>query len=151
LKSQRDFRNYLAGAALAFGVVLLTSQLLQLMYGGLSLADREPLYSLIMNIYLASHLAGGFLGGYLVARVRGTDFIQTGTVTAVLAYIFEFVYNIVVEGAFTDIYAMLSLLIGGIIGAMFFRARMERERITTVKKTEEPKPSQEPVEPVKQG
>jgi hypothetical protein len=46
---------------------------------------------------------------------------------------------------------MLSLLIGGIIGAMFFRARMERERITTVKKTEEPKPSQEPVEPVKQG
>jgi predicted membrane-bound spermidine synthase len=121
------------------------------MYGGLSLADREPLYSLIMNIYLASHLAGGFLGGYLVARVRGKDFIQTGTVTAVLAYIFEFVYNIVVEGAFTDIYAMLSLLIGGIIGAMFFRARMERERITTVKKTEEPKPSQEPVEPVKQG
>jgi hypothetical protein len=151
LKSQRDFRNYLAGAALAFGVVLLTSQILQLMYGGLSLTDREPLYSLIMNIYLASHVAGGFLGGYLVARVRGKDFIQTGTVTAVLAYIFEFVYNIVVESAFTDIYAMLSLLIGGIVGAMFFRARMERDRITTVRKIEEPKPSQKPVEPIKMG
>jgi hypothetical protein len=100
LKSQRDFRNYLAGAALAFGVVLMTSQILQLMYGGLSLADRELLYSLIMNIYLAAHLAGGFLGGYLVARVRGKDFIQTGTVTAVLAYIFEFVYNILVEGVY---------------------------------------------------
>ena len=99
-----------------------------------------------MNIYLATHLAGGFLGGYLVARVRGKDFIHTGTVTAVLAYIFEFVYNIVVECAFTDLYAMLSLPIGGIIGAMFFRARVERERITEVRKTEEPKPSQEPVD-----
>lgn len=117
------------------------------MYGGLSLADRDPLYSLIMNVYLAAHLAGGFLGGYLVARVRGRDFIQTGTVTAVLAYIFEFAYNIVVEGAFTDIYAMLSLLIGGIVGAMFFRARMERERITRVIKTEDPKPLQEPLNP----
>ena len=99
-----------------------------------------------MNIYLASHLAGGFLGGYLVARVRRADYIMTGTVTAVLAYIFEFVYNMVVEATLTDIYAMLSLLIGGIIGAMFLRAKLERERIAGLKKTEEPKPSPEPQE-----
>ena len=121
MKSQRDFRNYLAGGALAFGVVLLTSQILRLIYGGL-----------IMNIYFAAHLAGGFLGGYLVARVRGKDFTQTGTVTAVMAYILEFVYMYLFEGEFTDYYAVLSLLIGGIIGAMFFRARMERERISAL-------------------
>ncbi len=140
MKSQRDFRNYLAGAALAFGVVLLFSQVLQLMYGGLAPADRESVYSLIMNVYLASHLAGGFLGGYLVARVRRADYIMTGTVTAVLAYIIEFVYNLVVEATLTDIYAMVSLLIGAIIGAMFLRAKLERERIAGLRKTEEPKP-----------
>ncbi len=81
-----------------------------------------------MNIYLSAHLVGGFSGGYLVARVKSIDYIQVGTVTAILAYIFEFIYNIVFEAAMTDIYAAVSLLIGGIIGAMFFRARIEREK-----------------------
>jgi CHASE2 domain-containing sensor protein len=146
LKSQRDFRNYLAGAALAFGVVLLTSQILQVMYGGLAQADRESVYTLIMNIYLASHVGGGLLGGYLVARVRRADYIMAGTVTAVLAYIFEFAYNLIIEATLTDIYAMLSLLIGAIIGAMFLRAKLERERIAGLKRTEENKPSPEPQE-----
>jgi uncharacterized protein YneF (UPF0154 family) len=139
LKSERDFRNYLAGAALAFGVVLLSSQILQLLFGGNSVAAGSELYSLIVNIYLTAHLVGGFLGGYLVARVRRADYIQTGTVTGILAYIFEFIYNIVVEGAMTDIYAAVSLLIGGIIGSMFFRSKMEREKMVS-KKPEEPKP-----------
>ena len=124
------FRNYLAGAALAFGVVLLTSQILQLILGGLSLAEREPLFELIMNIYLVSHLAGGFIGGYLVARVKGTNYVQTGTTVAMLAYIFEFVYNIVVEGSWTDLYAVLTLLIGGIIGSVFFKFRLDKNRLT---------------------
>lgn len=144
MKSERDFRNYLAGAALAFGVVLLTSQILQLIFGGVNVGVGDELYSLIVNIYLSAHLVGGFLGGYLVARVRRADYIQTGTVTAILAYIFEFVYNIVVEAAMTDIYAAVSLLIGGIIGAMFFRAKTERGKITSAKKPEEPKPAPEP-------
>lgn len=144
MKSERDFRNYLAGAALAFGVVLLTSQILQLIFGGVSVGVGDELYNLIVNIYLSAHLVGGFLGGYLVARVRRADYIQTGTVTAILAYIFEFVYNIVVEAAMTDIYAAVSLLIGGIIGAMFFRAKTERGKITLAKKPEEPKPAPEP-------
>lgn len=145
MKSQRDFRNYLAGAALAFGVVLLTSQILQLIYGRVSAEEAEALYSLILNIYLAAHIAGGFLGGYLVARVRRTDYIQTGTMTAIIAYIFEFVYNIVVESVATDVYAVVSLLIGGIIGAMFFKSKTEREKIASVKKSDEPKPSPEPL------
>ncbi len=39
MKSERDFRNYLAGAALAFGIILLTSQILQLIFGGVSVAE----------------------------------------------------------------------------------------------------------------
>jgi hypothetical protein len=78
--------------------------------------------------------------------VRKTDFIMTGTITAVLAYIFEFVYNLVVLQTLTDIYAMVSLLIGAIVGAMFLRASLERERIVGLKKTEEHKPALESVE-----
>jgi hypothetical protein len=133
LKSERDFRNYLAGAALAFGIVLLSSQILQLLFGGNSVEAGSELYSLIVNIYLTAHLVGGFLGGYLVARVRRADYIQTGTVTGILAYIFEFIYNIFVERAMTDIYAAVSLLIGSIMGAMFFRAKMERGKIISKK------------------
>jgi len=138
LKSQRDFRNYLAGAALAFGVVLLVTQVLQLMYGGLPLAEREAIYSLIMTVYLASNLVGGFLGGYLVARVRRADYIITGTVTAVLAYVFEFTYNLIVEATLTDIYSLLSLMIGAIVGVMFLRVKLER--MPALRKTEEHKP-----------
>ena len=143
MKSERDFRNYLAGAALAFGIVLLSSQILQLLFGGNSVEAGSELYSLIVNIYLTAHLVGGFLGGYLVARVRRADYIQTGTVTGILAYIFEFIYNIFVERAMTDIYAAVSLLIGSIMGAMFFRSMMERGKIR-VKKSKEQKPAAEP-------
>ena len=143
MKSERDFRNYLAGAALAFGVVLLTSQIIKLVFGETSIVEGDALYSLIFNIYLIAHLGGGFFGGYLVARVRRIDYIQTGTVTAILAYIFEFVYNLIIEPIHLDIYAVVSLLIGGIIGAMFFRAKTERGRITSAKKPEEPKTAPE--------
>jgi hypothetical protein len=91
-----------------------------------------------MQIYLAAHIVGGFGGGYLVARVKQTDFIQTGTVTAIVAYIFEVIYNFVVEGSNTDIYAAISLLVGGIVGAMFYRARTERARILA-KQADKPK------------
>jgi hypothetical protein len=138
LKSERDFRNYLAGAALSFGIVLLTSQILQIIYGGASETDITAAYDLIMQVYLAAHVIGGFAGGYLVARVKQTDFIQTGTVTAIVAYIFEVIYNFVVEGSNTDIYAAISLLVGGIVGAMFYRAKTEKARIVA-KKPVEPK------------
>jgi hypothetical protein len=131
LKSQRDFRNYLAGAALAFGVVLLVNQVLQLMYGGLALADRESVYALIMEFNIASHIIGGGLGGYLVARVRRTNYILTGTLTAVIAIIFEFSYNELIYQQPIGIYEILCLLIGGIIGAMFMRARLGSNRITS--------------------
>ena len=147
MKSERDFRNYLAGAALSFGVVLLSSQILQLVFGGETVEVGSELYSWIINIYLAAHLLGGALGGYLVARVRNADFIQVGTVTAIMAYIFEFIYNVVFEGAATDIYAAVSLLIGGIIGAMFYRARTERARILAKKPVEgsaAPEPDKKP-------
>jgi len=128
LKSERDFRNYLGGAALAFGIVLLSSEILHLVFGGVSEADAASLYPTILDIYLAVHVVGGFLGGYLVARVRHTGFIQTGIITAVIAFVFEFVYNIVVLQAVTDLYALVSLLIGCIIGAVVLRARIGGEK-----------------------
>lgn len=139
MKSERDFRNYLAGAALAFGVVLLTSQIMALVFGGTNLEEGSELYNLLLNIYLLAHVVGGILGGYLVARVRRSDFIQTGTVTAILAYIFEFAYNVLVEHVFTDIYAVISLLIGSIVGAMLYRARTEKSRIVSKKTEDKPK------------
>ena len=129
MKRDHDLGNYLAGGALAFGVVLLTSQVLLLIFSGLSAEELESIFGMLTNIYLASHVVGGFIGGYLVARRRATDYIMTGTVTAILAYIFEFLYNILVERALTDIWALLSLLIGGIVGSMFYRAKLERTKL----------------------
>ena len=123
MKRQSGFRDYLAGAALAFGIVLFSSLILQIAYGGLSPEDREPLYGFVITVYLSAHISGGFLGSYLVARARRNNFIKIGIITAALAYIFEFVYNIVVEAAFTDIYALLSLLIGCIIGSLIFKVK----------------------------
>ena len=150
MKSQRDFRNYLAGAALAFGVVLLTIQIIIILFGGLSEGELLANDSLIWNIIYGSNLGGGLLGGYLVARHRKTDYIQTGTLVAVLAYIFEFIFSIIIERLPMDIWSSVSLLLGGIIGAMFFKSRMEHGRIMGVNKAEEPKPSQGPSELVKQ-
>ncbi len=144
MQGQRLFRNYLAGAALAFGVVLLASQVLQLMFGGLGQTEKEALYSLIINTYLAAHVAGGFIGGYLVSRVKGSGFVQIGTVVAVLAYIFEFIYNIVVEGVWTDLYAALALLIGGIVGALFFKSRIDKVRLAVKSGEEKKAPQIEP-------
>ena len=123
LKRERDLRNYLAGGALAFGVVLLVSQILLFAFGGLPTEELEAIFGLLTTLYLSSHVVGGFIGGYLVARRRRFDYIMTGTVTAIIAYIFEFIYNLVVERALTDIWALFSLLIGGILGSMFYRAK----------------------------
>ena len=142
MKNERNFRNYLAGAARAIGVVLLVSQVIQIIYGGHDPTDQS-VYNLLMNVYLASHVGGGFLGGYLVARVRQADYIQTGTITAVLAYIFEFVYYLIFYAVPTDIYAIVSLLIGSIIGAMFLRAKLERDRIAGLRNTKETKSTPE--------
>jgi hypothetical protein len=146
LKSQRDFRNYLAGAALAFGVVLLALQIMIILFSGMNETELQANDSLIWNMIYGANLVGGLLGGYLVARHRKIDYIQTGTVVAALAYIFEIIYSVVLEKIPLDIWSTLSLLIGGIFGSMFFRAQMERKRIAGLKMTEENKPSLEPQE-----
>ena len=69
MKSECNFRNYLSGAVLAFGTVLLTSQVVAIAYGGFWQTDID-----------FAALVGGFLGGYLVARVLRKDYIQTGTI-----------------------------------------------------------------------
>ena len=72
-----------------------------------------------------------------MARVRRSNFIQVGLVTALLAYIFEVLYYGIVEGVLLNsIYVPISLILGGIIGAMFYRARTERERILARKPAE---------------
>ena len=134
MKTERDFRNYLAGAALAFGIILITFQLTRILLAGWSIEELTSIEPLLSNVWLGAHLIGGLIGGFLVARKRQVDYIQTGTLVAVLAYIFEFIYNFLVENMSTDIYALVSLMIGGIVGAMFFRAGIERGKLESSKR-----------------
>jgi hypothetical protein len=129
LKSERNFRNYLAGAALAFGFVLLAEQITWFASKGLNQQQLESIISLISGTYIISHVFGSFVGSYLVARRKRADYIFTGTVVAVLAYVFEFIYNIIVTETSTSIWALLSLILGGVSGAIIFGIRSERNRI----------------------
>ena len=128
--SQRDLQSYFAGAALAFGVILLTIQIITMLFGGLSEAELLAKDSLIWNIIYVSNLAGGLLGGNIVARHQKKDYTQTGVIVGILAYVFEFTYSKVIDQLPIDIWSSICLILGGIIGAILFRVRMESGRIT---------------------
>lgn len=119
-ESPKVMEEYVAGASLAFGVVLLVQEGVGAYYAwariGPEIIRGEHLFALFAGI----HLIGGFLGGYLVCRRSGEKTIRAGVVTALLAYIIEFVYNLIFAGSFGgNLLAMLSLVIGSIIGAAY--------------------------------
>ena len=138
LKTKRDSKTYIAGAVLAFGIVLLALQLTLMLLVRGSAEDLITFNGTLLSIMYGSNLLGGFFGGYLVARHRQTDYLQTGTLVGALAYIFENIYNVFLERMPIDLYVFASLLFGGIIGSMFFRARVERIRLKKVNKDPTP-------------
>lgn len=106
--SRKSFGLYLAGGALAFGVILIAIQILGLFVASTDQVELQVYGPALYSVWLSSHTRGGVLGGFLVSRRRGRDYILTGTVVAVLAYIFEFVYRNFIEGISTGMASFFS-------------------------------------------
>lgn len=121
-RSERVFREYMAGASLAFGLVLITLQLLNVYYDyrGVGLEGLAGYADEFFTLFLALHIAGGALGGYLVGRRREEKPLQAGLVTAVIAYMIEYLYYIIFERAFPgSLWALFGFVGGGVVGALF--------------------------------
>ena len=122
-------KEYLAGASLAFGLVLLTFQGLNAYYAytGVGQEGLAGYAEAFFTLFLGVHITGGVLGGYLVGRRREEKAIQAGVFTGLIAYIIEFIYYLIFEGSFPGSpWAVLSFVGGGAIGA--YLATVQRQR-----------------------
>ena len=121
MSNQRTLRNYAAGAAIIFGIVLFTFQLITLIL--LMLGKAQEDIPALDIIYILVHIIGGVLGSYLVARRVEEDHLQVGVVTVVMAYLFEAIYSLIFgQTLLTDMYVLGSLIIGGLIGAILAKS-----------------------------
>jgi hypothetical protein len=131
---ERSFKNYLAGAAISFSVVLIVTQVVALYFAGLSEEEAMSLDYLRFNLLLAANFLGGALGSFLVARKVGEDYFQVGIVTAICSYILESGYFLFFgEGSSSDVLVIVSLLSGGVIGSLFAKADAEKRRLAESK------------------
>jgi hypothetical protein len=136
-EDQRDsFRVYFAGASLAFGLPFLTIELLALIYGG-----SENVLSIFSTLFIALHFVGGLLGGYSAARIAKGDLIRVGTVTGVLAYIFQqVVFTIFYGGGVVgDAWTMIGLIGGSSVGAVIYKSRVDAYSRIMSRRAEEEK------------
>lgn len=117
-ESPKVMREYVAGASLAFGVVLLVQEGIGAYYAWTGVGSETISGEFLFVLFAVIHFIGGFLGGYLVLRRNREKTIRAGAATALLAYIIEFVYNLIFVGSFGgNLLAILSLVVGSIIGA----------------------------------
>jgi len=119
-------REYLAGASLAFGIILLTLQLLGAYYEfvGLGWEEIAAYTAPLSALFIIIHIVGGSVGGYLVALRRVGESFRPGMVTALIAYIIEYFYQLLFEGSFPgSLWALICLVGGGVCGSMVAEAR----------------------------
>jgi len=131
-------RYYWAGAYIAFGVSFLGIELLALL-NGVSPADTE-LQSRMRIIIILIYLAGGLAGGFLVNLRSTVGWLQGGIVTGVMAYVLEQVIHTVLYGwgAIGDDITMYALIGGSIVGALALEfTDIKKKREKTVENGEE--------------
>jgi len=117
-ESPKVMEVYVAGASLAFGIVILVQEALRAYYAWTGVIPEAISGEYLLAVFTIIHFVGGFLGGYLVRWRSGDKTIRAGVVTALMAFIIEFVYNFIFVRSFGgNLLALLSLVGGGIIGA----------------------------------
>ena len=128
---KQRFRDYVAGAFLAFGIVFLSSEVFTSLFIWTG-ADVKSIGGDLPGLYICLHLAGGAVGGYLVGRRTRKDILRAGAITSLLAYILEFVYNLLFVGTFENtFYAALGFLVSSVLGAIYANYRMRRQILTS--------------------
>lgn len=132
--SELVFREYLAGASLAFGLVLLTFQVLNAYfdYIGMGMEGLAGYADEFFTLFVGLHITGGILGGYLVGRRKEEKTIQAGVVTGVIAYMIEYIYYIIFERSFPgSLWALLGFVGGSVIGALFAIVQRTRRMLAS--------------------
>ncbi len=129
--SAKRVREYLAGGLLALGVNLLMLQLIAASQGvpGLGWDELMDRWSWVFTPFVAVHILGGVLGGYLVGLRRVGESFTPGVATAVMAYILEYIYQLLFEGSFHgSLWALICLVGGGVFGTIVSEAGGMRRR-----------------------
>lgn len=125
--SLRRVKEYIAGASLAFGIVLLTLQLLGVYYEFIGLGWEEMTgydAGWLLILFVVIHILGGLVGGYLVSRRREMESFRPGVITAVIAYIIEYIYQLLFEGFFPgSLWALICYVGGGVFGSIAAEAK----------------------------
>lgn len=115
----RLIKEYMTGAFVAFGIVLLASEALGAYFDwaglGVGSIGRD-----LLGLFIILHLVGGSVGGYLVGGRTRKDAIRAGATTGLFAYLLEFTHNLIFSGAFHgSLYAALGFFFGGALGASY--------------------------------
>ena len=132
MKLTSNIKDYLAGATVAFSIVLLVIQGISFITMGW---DNEKIaaneFSLAI-IQLFAHLIGGFLAGYLIAKKRESDQIISAATVGLFAYIAESIYTSLFGGNFMpDFWALGGFLICAAAAAYIVRSnqlKIENEK-----------------------
>ncbi|MBM3292275.1 hypothetical protein FJY84_06315 [Candidatus Bathyarchaeota archaeon] len=92
MKIPNNIKDYFAGAAVAFSIVLLVNQGISFLIIGWTpekISANEFLFAIIQ---LLAHIIGGFLAGYLIAKKRESDHIISAATVGLFAYIAESIF-----------------------------------------------------------
>lgn len=119
-----ETKNYFAGAAVAFSIVVIVNQLLNFLISGW---DANTVISMEVHlgmIQLSAHVIGGFLAGYLVAKKLESDYILSGITVGLLSYLFDAIYISFFGNNFMpEFWALGGFIISGAGGAYLIRKK----------------------------
>lgn len=112
-----EFRQYFAGASVAFGLPFLLLE-----FFGLLFSSNEVFQRYFNGIYIGINIIGGITGGYLTARRTKEKEIRSGMITGFLAFIIQQAIYAIFYGlkSLGDMYSFFGLIGGAIFGAVIW-------------------------------
>lgn len=128
-----ELKEYLAGASISVGFILVAILILTNIYPYISSADpaiQEPVF---LVLYISIHLVGGSLGGYLAGIKNIERAIWTAAHTGAATYIIESVSFFLLRWSIAgDLWSLISLLIGSVIGGLTARRKQILKKMGNV-------------------
>lgn len=114
---------------------MLTFQILGAYYGyaGVEWQGLVGYADAFFALFLGLHIFGGVLAGYLVGRKREEKIFKAGIVTAIIAYVIEYIYYLIFERVFPgSLWAFFGFVGGGIVGAFIVLVQKARSSNRTI-------------------
>ena len=120
-----NLKDYLWGAVIAFGIVLVTSELLSFFSVFSVVHDILNSYNHYFNIFVILHVIGGFIGGYYVTLKKENNIYKIGIYIGIAAFSIEYLYFQILVWSVPQIvparWALLCYIIGSISGSYLSR------------------------------